>query len=52
MNLEKRIARVFNLTDENWLRHANPWSVGTRNAAKGEEIWNKKYVLSPEPTRE
>jgi len=30
MNLENIIARVFNLTEENWLRHANPWSVWTR----------------------
>jgi hypothetical protein len=30
MNLETRLAKIFNLTAENWLRHANPWSVGTR----------------------
>ena len=30
MTLEKKIARVFNLTDDNWMKHANPWSVGTR----------------------
>jgi hypothetical protein len=30
MSLENKIAQIFNLTDENWLRHANPWSVWTR----------------------
>ncbi|WP_282093141.1 DUF6653 family protein [Epibacterium ulvae] len=30
MTLERRIARVFNLTDDNWMKHANPWSVWTR----------------------
>lgn len=30
MTMEKKIAKVFHLTSENWMRHANPWSVGTR----------------------
>ncbi len=30
MTLERKIAKVFGLTDENWLKHANPWSVWTR----------------------
>ena len=30
MTLESKIANVFRLTDENWMRHANPWSVWTR----------------------
>ncbi len=30
MTIEKKIAKAFNLNDENWMRHANPWSVGTR----------------------
>jgi hypothetical protein len=30
MAFEKKIAKVFNLNDDNWLRHANPWSVWTR----------------------
>ena len=31
MNLEKRIANYFRLRrQEDWLRHANPWSVATR----------------------
>ena len=30
MTVETRIARLFRLTTDNWLRHANPWSVRTR----------------------
>jgi len=30
MTIERKIANFFNLTDENWLKHANPWSVWTR----------------------
>lgn len=30
MTLERRIARLFQLTDENWRKHSNPWSVWTR----------------------
>lgn len=30
MTLERKIANFFNLTDQNWLKHANPWSVWTR----------------------
>jgi len=30
MTLERKIAGMFKLTDENWMRHANPWSVWTR----------------------
>lgn len=30
MTLERKIAKAFNLTDENWMKHANPWSVWTR----------------------
>ena len=30
MAFEKKIAKVFNLTEDNWMRHANPWSVWTR----------------------
>lgn len=30
MTLERKIAKTFNLTDENWMKHANPWSVWTR----------------------
>ncbi len=30
MTLERKIANLFKLTDENWMKHANPWSVWTR----------------------
>lgn len=30
MRLTKRIEKTFNMTDEFWQRHANPWSVWTR----------------------
>ena len=30
MTLERKIAKVFQLTDENWMKHSNPWSVYTR----------------------
>ena len=30
MTLERKMAKLFNLTDENWMKHANPWSVWTR----------------------
>lgn len=30
MTTERKISQLFNLSEENWMRHANPWSVGTR----------------------
>ena len=33
MTLENKIARIFNLTEDNWMKHANPWSVWTRYSA-------------------
>jgi len=30
MTIESRIAALFRLTDDNWMKHANPWSVRTR----------------------
>ena len=30
MTIERKIAELFRLTDENWMKHANPWSVWTR----------------------
>ena len=30
MTVERKIAKLFKLTDENWMKHANPWSVWTR----------------------
>jgi hypothetical protein len=31
MTLERAIGRVFRLDEATWMRHANPWSVFTRN---------------------
>lgn len=33
MTIERKIASFFRLDDETWKRHANPWSVITRNTA-------------------
>jgi len=30
MTVERKISKLFNLTDDNWMKHANPWSVWTR----------------------
>jgi len=30
MTFERKIAKLFKLTDENWMKHTNPWSVWTR----------------------
>lgn len=30
MTLERKIAKIFHLSDENWMKHANPLSVWTR----------------------
>jgi hypothetical protein len=32
MTLENQIAKFFNLEEDNWMKHANPWSVWTRFA--------------------
>ena len=33
MTMERKIAGFFRLSDENWMKHANPWSVYTRYSA-------------------
>ena len=30
MTIERTISKAFRLNDENWMKHANPWSVWTR----------------------
>ncbi len=54
MSLEKQIAEVFNLKGDNWLKHANPWSVWTRFAtlpflvlAIWSRVWIAWYCLVP-----
>lgn len=54
MTLERKIAKVFNLTDENWMKHANPRSVWTRYSvlpiivlAFWSRIWIGWWCLIP-----
>ncbi|HDR74007.1 MAG TPA: hypothetical protein ENN85_08895 [Methanoculleus sp.] len=54
MTFERKIASLFNLTDENWMKHANPWSVWTRYSvlplivlAFWSRIWIGWWALIP-----
>ena len=54
MTLERKIAKLFNLTDENWMKHSNPWSVWTRYSvlpiivlAFWSRIWIGWWCLVP-----
>ncbi len=54
MTLEKRIAKFFKLEGDNWLKHANPWSIWTRFAtlpfiivAIWSRVWYGWYCLIP-----
>ena len=54
MNIERKIARIFNLTDENWMKHSNPVSVWTRYSvlpiiviAFWSRIWIGWWCLVP-----
>jgi hypothetical protein len=54
MTTERKIAKLFNLTDENWMKHANPWSVWTRYSvlplivlAFWSRIWIGWWCLIP-----
>ncbi len=54
MTLETKVAKLFHLTDANWMRHANPWSVGTRYSvlplivlAFWSRIWIGWWCLLP-----
>ena len=54
MTLERKIANLFNLTDKNWMKHANPWSVWTRYSvlpiivlAFWSRIWIGMWHLVP-----
>ena len=54
MSTEKKIAKVFNLEGDNWLKHANPWSIWTRFAtlpfivlAIWSRVWIGWYCLIP-----
>lgn len=44
---ENKVAKLFGLTGENWLRHANPWSVWTRFAVVpllAISIWSRDWI--------
>ncbi len=54
MTLEKRIAKMFNLDGDNWMKHTNPWSIWTRFAtlplvvvAFWSRVWIGWYCLIP-----
>lgn len=54
MTFERKIAKVFHLTDENWKKHSNPWSVWTRYSvlpiivlAFWSRIWIGWWCLVP-----
>lgn len=54
MILERRIANIFRLTDDNWMKHSNPWSVWTRYSvlpfivfAFWSRIWIGWWCLIP-----
>jgi hypothetical protein len=47
MNFEQKIAAAFKLSDEAWQRHANPWSVWTRNTVLPilvVAIWSRVWL--------
>ncbi|MBK22879.1 MAG: hypothetical protein NXH75_09850 [Halobacteriovoraceae bacterium] len=47
MTLERKIAKIFNLTEENWMKHANPWSVWTRYSVLPVIIisfWSRTWI--------
>jgi len=44
---ESRVAKLFGLKGETWMRHANPWSVWTRFAVLpllAASIWSRDWV--------
>ena len=54
MTLEKEIAKAFNLQGDNWMKHANPWSIWTRFAtlpllviAIWSRVWIGWYSIIP-----
>ena len=45
--LEHRVAKLFGLDGDKWMRHANPWSVGTRFAVLpmlALSVWSRDWI--------
>lgn len=54
MTIERRIAALFRMDDDTWIRHANPWSVWTRTTvlpalilAAWSRVWIGWWALVP-----
>lgn len=54
MTVETKLSRAFRLTDDNWMKHANPWSVWTRYSvlpfivlAFWSRVWTGWWCLVP-----
>lgn len=52
--MEEKISKIFNLQGDNWMKHANPWSIWTRFAtlpflilAIWSRVWLDWYSLIP-----
>lgn len=44
---EQRVAKLFGLDGDKWMRHANPWSVGTRFAVLpllALSVWSRDWI--------
>lgn len=47
LTLERKISKLFHLTDENWMKHANPWSVYTRYSVLPIIVisfWSRQWI--------
>lgn len=47
MTIEEKIANAFNLKGDNWMKHANPWSIWTRFATLPFlilAIWSRSWI--------
>lgn len=47
MTLERKISQLYKLNDESWMKHANPWSVWTRNSVLPLLIvafWSREWI--------
>ena len=47
MTIERKISKLFRLTDENWMKHANPISVWTRYSVLPVIVlafWSRRWI--------